>query len=143
MRISYTWLQDYIDAPLPSGDMVAEALTMHSFEVEGIERVDSDIIFEIAVLPNRSHDCLSYVGIAREVATLFDLPLKLPSYAYEGDASAKTSEAVTLVPPDPKLVRRALKRLAVEVEVGESPAWLKDKLAAHGQRSITLMRRTS
>jgi phenylalanyl-tRNA synthetase beta subunit len=136
MRISYHWLQDYIDAPLPPAEKLADKLTMQAFEVEGVERVGDDTVFEVAVLPNRSHDCLSYVGIAREVATLFDLPIKLPSYAHEGDASTKTSDAVTLEPPDPRLVRRALKRLAVDVTVVESPEWLKERLIAQGQRPI-------
>ncbi len=136
MKISYTWLQDYIDAPLPSAETIAEALTMHAFEVEGMEKNGDDTMFEIAILPNRSHDCLSYIGIAGEVATLLDLPLKLPTYAHEGDTSVNTANAVTLVPPDGKLVRRALKRLAVDVKVGESPGWLKERLIAQGQRPI-------
>jgi phenylalanyl-tRNA synthetase beta subunit len=136
MKISYHWLADYIDAPLPPAEAIADALTMHAFEVETIEKNGNDTLFEISVLPNRAHDCLSYIGIAREVATLLDLPLKLPEYVYEGDASVKTSDAVTLVPPDGKLVRRALKRLAIDVKVGESPDWLKERLIAQGQRPI-------
>ncbi|HXK39245.1 MAG TPA: phenylalanine--tRNA ligase beta subunit-related protein [Candidatus Paceibacterota bacterium] len=136
MRVSYKWLQDYIDGSLGPPEDLVHALTMQAFEVEGVERAGDDTVFEIAVLPNRSHDCLSYVGIAREVATLFDLSLKLPAYTHKGDASIKTSDAVTLAPPDPRFVRRALKRLAVDVTVGESPEWLQERLIAQGQRPI-------
>lgn len=136
MKISYQWLQEYIDAPLPAPETIADVLTMRSFEVESVEKKDNDTIFEIAILPNRSHDCLSYIGIAREVATLFNLEEKPPSFEYGGNPKVKTADAVMLLPPDRNLVRRALKRLAVDVKVGESPAWLKERLAAHGQRSI-------
>ncbi len=136
MKVSYNWLQEYIGAPLPSAEKVAEVLTMHAFEVETIEKVGDDFVLDVDVLPNRTHDCLSHVGIAREVALLLELPLKLPHYGFEGDTSLSTTDAITLSVPAEKFVRRATKRLAIDVKVGPSPEWLKTKLETLGQRSI-------
>ncbi|HEY0221103.1 MAG TPA: hypothetical protein VGC58_02675, partial [Candidatus Paceibacterota bacterium] len=63
MKVSYKWLQEYVDEKLPKVEELVAELTMHSFEVEGVEEVGDDKILDIKVLPNRSHDCLSHYGI--------------------------------------------------------------------------------
>ncbi|MCR4306905.1 MAG: hypothetical protein NUV42_02950, partial [Candidatus Yonathbacteria bacterium] len=68
MIISRNWLQTYFKEKLPSADKVAELLIFHSFEVESVEKQDDDFIFDIKVLPDRAHDCLSHRGVARELA---------------------------------------------------------------------------
>ncbi|MEK7579529.1 MAG: phenylalanine--tRNA ligase beta subunit-related protein [Patescibacteria group bacterium] len=136
MKVSYRWLQDYIDAPLPSAEKVAEALTMHAFEVETVEEVGDDFVLDVDVLPNRTHDCLSHMGIAREVALLLDLPFKPPVFDFKGDPSVRTDCAIALSVPAEKFVRRAVKRVVFDVKVGPSPEWLKVKLETLGQRSI-------
>ncbi len=93
-----------------------------------------DVTFEISVTPNRG-DVLSHLGIARELSALFNLPLhrnSLDDTAGEGDIRSLTS--VTLDEPD--LCPRYGARLVRDVEVGESPRWLKDRLEKVGIRSI-------
>ena len=51
-------------------------LTFHAFEVEGVEQVGNDSIIDVDVLPNRSSDCLSHRGIAKEISTVLGIPLK-------------------------------------------------------------------
>jgi phenylalanyl-tRNA synthetase beta subunit len=136
MKVSYNWLQDYLLKPLLPADELARVLTMQAFEVESVESHDGDYLLDIDVLPNRMHDCLSHLGIAREIAVLTGNTLKHPEAKPKVDAGLKTGEYLTLTVENPNLVRRAMKRLVTDVQVGESPAWLKEKLKAIGQRSI-------
>lgn len=136
MRISYDWLQSYFKEELPPPEMLAEKLTMHAFEVEEIKRVGDDWVFDIDVLPNRAHDCLSHIGIARELATLLNIEVRLQYGGPKADKYLKTADFISLSVEDSKLVRRAMKRLVVDVKVGESPDWLKKRLKALGQRAI-------
>ena len=76
MKVSYKWLQEYITKKLPTPEKTAELLTMHAFEVEGVERVKGDAVLDVKVLPNRAHDCLSHYGIARELAAILKTEAK-------------------------------------------------------------------
>ncbi len=73
MLISYNWLQSYFNKKLPKPEKMAESLTMHSFEVKTIEKKGTDYVFDIDILPNRAHDCLSHYGIARELAAVMGI----------------------------------------------------------------------
>ena len=72
MKVSLKWLQTYFDAPLPSAEKVADAYTFHAFE---IEESQGDML-DVKVLPNRAADCLSHVGLAKELSAILDIPLK-------------------------------------------------------------------
>jgi hypothetical protein len=60
MRVSFEWLKDFVDITA-SPQKVADRLTMAGLEIEGIEVVADDQVFEVNVTPNRP-DCLSIVG---------------------------------------------------------------------------------
>ena len=83
MRVSLEWLKEFVDFNVSPKDLSMK-LTMAGLEVESIEDIDGDIVFEINITPNRP-DCLSILGIAREVAAIMSLPLKLPDYEIKGD----------------------------------------------------------
>lgn len=72
MKISRDSLQKYFEAPLPSTADIADAFTFHCFE---IEEVVGDLL-DIKVLPNRAPDCSSEAGIAAELSSILDIPLK-------------------------------------------------------------------
>lgn len=89
-----------------------------------------DVMFELEITPNRP-DCLSLIGVARDLRAETGNPLKLP------DAGLKESEtdigdltAVTIDAPD--LCRRYAGRVIQGVKVGESPAWLQQRLESVG-----------
>lgn len=108
----------------------------HAFEVESIESVLGDTVLDIKVLPNRSHDCLSHIGIARELSVISGrklIPLKTASVDF---SVLKSTDHIGLVVEDSKIVPRALKRLVTDVVVGPSPAWMRRRLEVLGQRSI-------
>ncbi|MBI5144068.1 MAG: phenylalanine--tRNA ligase subunit beta, partial [Candidatus Omnitrophica bacterium] len=77
MRISYNWIKDYVDLKM-APEKLAELLTMSGLSVESLEKRKDDYLFEVEVTSNRP-DCLSYIGIAREVAALTGRKLKMPS----------------------------------------------------------------
>lgn len=131
MKISYTWLQSHIVEPLPKPEELSETIIMHAFEVEDIERVGDDTVMDIKVLPDRAHDCLSHVGIAREVAGLLGLTLK------SQELSSYESIPTTLeVSNNSAVCRRYAGRIIRNVAIKESPEWLRSRLESIGQKSI-------
>ncbi|MEX2515022.1 MAG: phenylalanine--tRNA ligase beta subunit-related protein [Candidatus Paceibacterota bacterium] len=135
MKISYRWLQDYIKEDLPTPAEVADVLTHGAYEVEGFRAIDNDTVFDIDVLPNRASDSLCHEGVARELAVLADLTFTPIGPKVQVDKQLKSADALSLA-IETSSCRRALKRLAFDVEVGPSPDWLRDQLKVLGQKSI-------
>lgn len=142
MKISYNWLKEYVKN-LPKPEKLADLLTMHSFEVEGIEKVGNDYVLNIDVLPNRAHDCLSHIGVAREAAAVSGLRFKVPalpagrqSLKLSEDRSLKTGDFVSIEVKDSELCPRYTARVITDIKVGPSPKWLRERLEAVGQQSI-------
>lgn len=131
MKYSYNWLQSHIEEKLPSPEALREKIIFGAFEVESVEHIAGDTVFDIKVLPDRAGDCLSHYGMAREIAGLFDLTLKplqemtLPSEALAIPLEVQSCEC-----------RRYIAVRMEGVLVGASPQWLKQKLQAIGQKSI-------
>ncbi|GAB4301998.1 MAG: phenylalanine--tRNA ligase subunit beta [Desulfuromonadia bacterium] len=93
-----------------------------------------DTILEIGITPNRA-DCLSVIGIAREIAAKLGKSLHYPpSPITEGGDEITKSASVEIVDPD--LCPRYTARLITGVTLAPSPSWLVSRLAAAGIRSI-------
>jgi phenylalanyl-tRNA synthetase beta chain len=131
MRVSFEWLKDFIDITA-SPQEVAERLTMAGLEVEAMEAFEGDIVFEINVTPNRP-DCLSMLGVAREVAAAFGLTLRMPDALIERNAPRSDFNIEIL---DPELCNRYAGRFIRGVAVGDSPEWMKKRLEKCGIRSL-------
>lgn len=131
MKISRDWLQKYFHAPLPSAQELADALTFHAFEIESVE---GDIL-NVKITPNRGHDCLSYRGIAKEVAAILNLPLASDPLKEVPVLEPVTDEVSVLI-EDMELSPRYIAGLMRGVKVGPSPEWLVKRLEAMGQKSI-------
>ncbi|HYC83034.1 MAG TPA: phenylalanine--tRNA ligase subunit beta [Candidatus Paceibacterota bacterium] len=134
MKVSYQWLQTYFASPLPAPADIAQALISHSFEVEEVVDSGSDQVLDIKVLPDRAHDCLSHFGIAKEIAAVMKLPA--PSEPVITVSLATTQRPLEIAIADPKLCRRYISRVIEGVAIQESPAWIRERLSALGQRSI-------
>ncbi len=94
---------------------------------------NNDVVFEIDVTPNRS-DCLSHIGVARELAALFGRRLKIPAL---GLREAKSNlPPVTIRILDPEHCPRYTGRVLSGVSETQSPEWLRRRLEAVGVRSI-------
>lgn len=94
----------------------------------------NDVVMEINVTPNRA-DCLSHLGLAREVATLLGKTVCTPKNEIKV-TSHKTKGAVDVQLRDSAGAPRYSGRLVRNVKVGPSPDWLKQKLRAVDMNSI-------
>ena len=74
MKYSLNWLQEHLLNPLPDITTLSREVTLRAFEVEEIEKTDTDYLMEIKVLPDRAHDALSHRGMAREMGALLGIP---------------------------------------------------------------------
>lgn len=93
-----------------------------------------DVRYELGLTPNRP-DCLSIIGVAREVAAMAGRPLQVPQTELaEGEAGIDTLTSVTI--DEPAHCPRYAARLIRGVRIGPSPAWLVRRLESIGQRSI-------
>ena len=89
MKILYSWLRDFVDVPDGPAEL-GRRMSLRGLALEGLEPappgeappgaapVADDAVLDFDVTANRP-DCLSIAGIAREVATVYELPLRLPS----------------------------------------------------------------
>lgn len=136
MKVSYKWLQEYIAKKLPTPEKTAELLTMHAFEVEGMEKVKGDTVLDVKVLPNRAHDCLSHFGIARELSAIVKTEVKRAPIKIKEQKKLKTKDSLKIAVQEPDLCARYAARVIYGVKVGPSPKWLVQRLEALGQRSI-------
>lgn len=109
---------------------------MRIFEVEGTQSVGRDWALDIKVLPNRAFDCSSHLGMAREIAAIANIDFKEPKINLKEDKRLKIKDYLSVEVKEPKLCSRYSARVVVEVSVGESPQWLKEKLEVCGLRSI-------
>ena len=136
MKYSYDWLKELSGTKL-SPEKLADLLTMRSFEVEEIKKAEgklNDIILDLDILSNRGHDALSHIGIAREICALenkkFDYDykeLKMPS--------AKTDKIKVEI-QNKELCSRYIGAVMENIEIKESPDWIKTRLVACGISSI-------
>jgi phenylalanyl-tRNA synthetase beta chain len=140
MRLLVSWLRDFVDVDASPED-IAGTLGVRGFEVAAIEALPSgDGVIDFEVTANRP-DCLSVLGLAREVATAYDLPLRLPS-ADRGTriplAATPTgdNDRLTVTLEDADLCPRYAAAVA-DVTPVASPSWMKTRLEAAGVRPIS------
>jgi len=97
-----------------------------------------DTVFDIEVTPNRP-DCLSHLGIARELSAWFKLPLLYPQEKFHGDVSETAPRAdllrnVSVLSPEDCPLYTA--HIITGIKIGPSPAWMQQRLSAVGLRPI-------
>ncbi|HEY3043208.1 MAG TPA: phenylalanine--tRNA ligase subunit beta [Vicinamibacterales bacterium] len=140
MRLLVSWLRDFVDIDAPAEE-IAERVGLRGFEVASIEAVgDGDAVIDFEVTANRP-DCLSVLGLAREVATIYNLPLRPPSSSAGATILLKSlpigaSDHLTVTIEDADLCPRYAAAVA-DVSVGTSPAWMTRRLQAAGLRPIS------
>jgi phenylalanyl-tRNA synthetase beta chain len=135
MKYSYSWLKEYVPQ-IPEPEKLVELLTMRAFEVDSCEKSGNDFILDIKVLPNRAFDCLSHIGMAREIAAIINSKFQISNFKLNEDKNLKIKDFLSVEVQDKKLCPRYSARVVVDVKVGESPQWLKDKLITCGLRPI-------
>ena len=94
-----------------------------------------DHVVEFEITPNRP-DCLSVIGLAREVSATFDTPLTLHEPVVKGGAAGDLTELLDVETPDPELCPRYTARMVRNVKIGPSPKWMRERLRSMGVRPI-------
>jgi len=93
-----------------------------------------DQVLDISVTPNRG-DCLSVLGIAREISALLQCSIRLPETRVR-EGRVKTEELTSVQILDQDLCGRYAARLLQSVRIGASPLWMRWRLKSVGIRPI-------
>lgn len=137
MKVSVDWLQTFFDEPLPSVDEITNALTFGVAEIEGVEKVGTDSVIDVNVLPDRAPYMLCHRGVAKEVSILLNIPMKEDALsAPVPDFDSHKSALLSVSIDDEKRCPAYSAAVVKGVSIGPSPEWLRIRLEALGQRSI-------
>lgn len=133
MLISYNWLRELVRFELSPREL-AERLTMIGLAVDTVREAGDDYILEFDLTSNRP-DCLSHLGVAREVAALVGARVHLPE-AKIPSLRGRAGELISVEIEEPDLCPRYTARIVRNVRIAPSPEWLADRLQKIGQRPI-------
>ncbi len=96
----------------------------------------SDTVLDLEITPNRP-DCLSMVGMAREVGAMYRADVTYPLYELEEAADETPADKLVSVKiEDAERCPRYTARVIKNVKIGPSPDWLVERVTAAGARSI-------
>ncbi len=96
---------------------------------------NDDTIVEFEITNNRP-DCYSIIGLAREAAAAFGLPLRHHEPVVRGSAAGDICDYLDVEVPATQLCNRYSSRMVANVKIGPSPKWLRQRLRANGVRPI-------
>ncbi len=133
MNISYNWLRELTDTKW-SPQELRDRLTMIGLAVESVQEAGDDFVLDFDLTSNRP-DCLSHLGVARELAVVENLSVQVP-VAQPAGATGMTESITSVEIRDPDLCPRYTARIVRGVKIAPSPDWLVKRLEAIGQRSI-------
>lgn len=119
------WFEDGIMQLDPATPLGANAVTLFG--------LDTDVL-DVEVTTNRP-DAMSAIGLARELAASYGVPLQLPSFSNPGNAAEPAGEAIEIALESSDCHRFVAQRID-GLRVGPAPAWMRVRLALCGQRPI-------
>ena len=96
---------------------------------------NDDTVVEFEITNNRP-DCYSIIGLARESAAAFNLPMKHHEPVVKGGGEGNLLDLIDVEVPAEELCRRYSARMVRNVKIGPSPKWLRQRLRANGVRPI-------
>ncbi len=96
---------------------------------------NDDTIVDFEITNNRP-DCYSIIGLARESAAAFGLPMKHHEPVVNGSDAGSIYEKLDVEVPATELCNRYTSRMVTNVKIGPSPKWLRQRLRANGVRPI-------
>ncbi len=153
MKVPLSWIREFVDITA-SAEEIGKLMSVRGLALEGLEPFDSppglppdgslrasrepDVVMDFDVTANRP-DCLSVIGIAREIATAYQLPMNPAAIApgfSRGIGGGNAAGGVPVTIDEPELCARYVGGVAT-VKVGPSPQWMQDRLIACGIRPIS------
>lgn len=136
MKFSYAMLKDLIQGDLPAPHKLADVLSLHSYEAEGVIGEGEDAVIDLDILPNRASDSAGHIGIARDICAILGLRLKQPEKISDISFESKKTEEFKVNVKDKKLCDRYSAVFMEDVKVAPSPDWLVKRLSLLGLNSI-------
>jgi phenylalanyl-tRNA synthetase beta chain len=134
MKASYNWLKDYCEFDLPAHEL-ARRMSHAGLNVDSYEPRDDDWMLDVEVKSNRP-DCLSHIGIAREIAALTARTVAVPEVLVREDPDESFDDLSAVEVTAPDLCPHYTARIIRGVKVGPSPEWLRRRLETCGLRPV-------
>ena len=136
MKYLLSWIREY--APVEADHKALAAVLMDlGMNLEAAEVLADEAVLELEITANRP-DALSHLGIAREVAAHYGIPLRKPALL-ELPVQSGGSGAVRIEIQDPVLCPRYCALVVEGVNAGPSPEWLATCLERSGIRPVNIM----
>src|SRR5688500_14492825 len=133
MKVPLSWVREFAGVEA-SAEEIGTLMGVRGLPLEGLTPHGEDLVMDFEVHANRP-DLLSVIGIAREIATAYKLPLNYPPKGGHHGAW-KPDQAIPITIEEPDLCGRYVGATA-DVTVGPSPKWMQDRLLACGVRPIS------
>ncbi len=133
MKVPLSWIREFVDVKA-SAEEIGTLMGVRGLALEGLESHGDDVVMDFDVTANRP-DCLSVIGIAREIATAYQLPLVYPPPGGRHTEVQSSGDGVPVTIEEPEWCGRYVAATA-DVTVGPSPRWMQDRLLANGVRPI-------
>ncbi len=136
MRFLLSWIKEFIELSVPP-ERLAERLTLGGLEVNRLEKIEGDWLFEAEVTPNRS-DLLSHLGLARETAAVLGRPFHFPRWLSREFRMprAEKEAAFPVSIEEPEGCKRYVGIVIEGVQVCPSPPVLAKRLEKMGLRPV-------
>lgn len=135
MKISINWLNSYLDKPI-DGPAADQVLTNLGFPIDETTLSPTDTLLDVEVTSNRG-DCLSHIGVAREIAAATGRTLLMPRIDEPDNSNApKAASIATVTNTATEACPRYTARILRGVKVAPSPAWLAERITAIGLRPV-------
>ncbi len=133
MLVTWDWLSQYVLLDM-TPDALALRLALSGLNHESTAQVGSEVVIDLEVTSNRG-DCLGHIGIAREVAALYDRHVCIPD-PQPKESAKKCSDVITVHNHFLQGCPRYTARVIRGVKIGPSPEWMVRRLNAIGIKSI-------
>jgi phenylalanyl-tRNA synthetase beta chain len=119
---------------IPDGIFVLQEDCKPGDDIKPVTGLDDHVV-EFEITPNRP-DCLSVIGLVREVSATFDVPYNLHEPVVKGGGPGVLPELLDVETPASDLVPRYTARMVRNVKIAPSPKWVRERLRAMGIRPI-------
>ena len=119
---------------IPDGIFILHEDCKPGDDIKPVINADDHVV-EFEITPNRP-DCLSVIGLAREVAATYEAPLTLHEPVVKGGADGVLTDLLDVETPDADLCPRYTARMVRNVKIAPSPKWMRERLRSMGVRPI-------
>ena len=119
---------------IPDGIFILNEDCKPGDDIKPVIGVDDSVV-EFEITPNRP-DCLSVIGLAREVAATYDVSLNLHTPVVKAEGEGSLVDLLDVETPASDLVPRYTARMVRNVKIAPSPKWMRERLRAMGVRPI-------